>query len=630
MSNETIQNETPAFHLGITMAGAASAGCYTAGAMDYLFEILHVWEDAKNGKLPDGWDENMLAHVPRHQVIIDVMGGTSAGGMTTVMAAIYALKGKINPVSDPADPTSKKNNLLYDSWVVMKDEQTGNSPKLFEKTLATTDLAADKKIRSLLNSKFIDDICDDAFRGDNASVNKPDYISDQLQVILSHTALRSVPLAVDFTTPAGKARKSHDNPEHNTFNHFITSHFKLKYDAAADAGKYLHFDPFGPGAAALKLATMATGAFPVGLRFREFFRNELSSKYVRHNAECIVNNRITDDDETNQARFKWPENFPDPFDFVAIDGGAVNNEPFGEVLSVLKHFHGTRQAGEDYKYALIMIDPFPDLVSKEKYEQPDDLFSVVPAIIGSLWDQSKLKRAEMLDAYGNDYYRGEIFPVRYNDKQKKEDYPIACGAAMAFSGLLDINFRHHDFFLGRDNARNFYRAWFTLEYNPEKKIVHPIHQSWTPEMIEYFKMPGKDGSCYLPIVPDLYFLRERMERHTRNPFKHTVAAWPQYDPTVLFSMEEKLKARVNKMVDHTAHKLKNSEPGTQHPQTARWIEYHYRENLFKRIWNTIGFAVLGLAFLINKVRIVNRVSKMAMEWILKDLETKGLLKERQS
>ena len=39
------------FHLGITMAGAVSAGCYTGGVMDYLFELLDLWEKAKTGVL---------------------------------------------------------------------------------------------------------------------------------------------------------------------------------------------------------------------------------------------------------------------------------------------------------------------------------------------------------------------------------------------------------------------------------------------------------------------------------------------------------------------------------------------------------------------------------------------------
>src|SRR6185436_18633893 len=100
---------------------------------------------------------------------------------------------------------------------------------------------------------------------------------------------------------------------------------------------------------------------------------------------------------------------------------------------------------------------------------------------------------------------------RWKKKNEDEHHPIACGAAMAFGGFLDIDFRHHDFFLGRDNARNFFRTYFTLEYNEAKGIIHPIHKDWSKEMRELFKMPGKDGSIYLPIIPDLYFLKQKKD-----------------------------------------------------------------------------------------------------------------------
>ena len=108
------------FHFGITMAGAASAGCYTGGVMDYLFEILDLWERAK---LPAGLPK-FVAYanlIPQHSVIIDAMGGTSAGGMTSTMAAIYALNGDIRPVKRPGTAKELKGNLFYDSWVVMDD-----------------------------------------------------------------------------------------------------------------------------------------------------------------------------------------------------------------------------------------------------------------------------------------------------------------------------------------------------------------------------------------------------------------------------------------------------------------------------------------------------------------------------
>src|SRR6185436_9642792 len=119
-----IQNSSPTFHVGITMAGAGSAGCYTGGAMDYLFEILDLWERAKKKDLP-GFEE-FYAMIPQHNVLIDAMGGTSAGGMTTAMAAIYALGGKMKPVTEAGRVGGKRNNVLYDSWVMLDDDDNSD------------------------------------------------------------------------------------------------------------------------------------------------------------------------------------------------------------------------------------------------------------------------------------------------------------------------------------------------------------------------------------------------------------------------------------------------------------------------------------------------------------------------
>lgn len=641
------------FHIGLTMAGAASAGCYTAGVMDYLFEILDLWQRAKEGKLEPEWDSTIYKLVPPHNVTIDVMGGTSAGGMTTIMAAIYAIKGNINPVKDPGEKHCIKGNIFYDSWVLMGDGAEKGKPEkkenlLFERTLHTRDLADTGKIQSLLNSDFIDSICDGAFADDVPVKKRPAYISPGLEVLLSHTMLRSVPLAVNFSTPFGNLKKNGDKPEHNTFDHFTVSHFKLNYEEAAHKDKYLPLDPFGPANATMKLATKATGAFPIGLRFREFFNQELSSAYMKNLAERIVFKKQAGAAGSGLPPLEWPKNFPDPFHFVGVDGGAVNNEPFGEVLSVLKEKqHQAKQAtGMEYHYGLVMIDPFPDLVPAEKYEQPDDLFTIVPAIIHTLWDQAKVKRAEVLEACSGNFFRSEIYPKRYsyNEKEKKykaEDHPIACGAAMAFSGFLDIDFRRHDFFLGRDNARNFFKTYFSFEYDKENNIIHPIHQGWTEEMREAFKFK-REGKFFLPIIPNMYLLRDKLLRQPQNPFEHIVAEWPQYDPEKLFSMKRHLNKRVKKMLELAYKKSKGSAKSKEvketnpeeaiikaSPEATAWLNKYYRSNFFGKVGGWIGGGVTGLAFWLMKGKIAKRITKAAFEWILKDLEAKGLLMKKK-
>lgn len=58
------------------MAGSVSAGAYTAGVIDYLMEAFENWEKVR------GRDNS----IPTHKVEIDVLGGSSGGGMTAAMA----------------------------------------------------------------------------------------------------------------------------------------------------------------------------------------------------------------------------------------------------------------------------------------------------------------------------------------------------------------------------------------------------------------------------------------------------------------------------------------------------------------------------------------------------------------
>lgn len=619
-------NATPVFHLGITMAGAASAGCYTAGAMDYLFEILNLWEEAKQGKLPPGW-ENIEPYIPQHKVMIDAMGGTSAGGMTTVMSAIYALKGKVKPVSQPDTTLAPKDNVLYDSWVLMGERE--GKPSLMERVFDTADLQQSGKLESLLNSDFIDAICDDAFTDDKTDKKPLPFVSNDLELVLSHTMLRSIPLTMDFGTPLSRRQRTSETPTYSSREHFTVSHFKRDYDAAnpAHANKYLPLDPYGAGAAAMKLATIATGAFPVGLRFREFFANELSAAYLQQTANSITFDRLSGQSSVPAPQIKWPDNFPNPYKFVSIDGGAVNNEPFGEVMSILKNRYGNPMEDGYYKYGMVMIDPFPDWPGGKTYNQPADLFGVVPAIIGTLWDQSKVKRAEMLDAYSTDYCRGQLYPLKWQTRADKERYPIACGAAMAFSGFLDVDFRKHDFFLGRNNARNFYRALFCLEYhrdeiNPANNIIHPIHKDWTPEMVKLF---GRviDDKTYLPVVPDLYYLKNKLDGKPNDPYQYDFPQKPTYDPARLVALSPNMTKRVEKMLELT---LAKAAPGVASAMD-KLVTSKRDGNWWKRFTQKLGNKVLHLVFILVKRRVARRIAGKAIAWVLDSLDKQDLLKK---
>ena len=73
------------FEIGLVMAGAVSAGAYTAGVIDYLLETLETWQQEK---------DSGNIYVPQHSVLIKVMTGASAGGMTTAITVAELLRAK--------------------------------------------------------------------------------------------------------------------------------------------------------------------------------------------------------------------------------------------------------------------------------------------------------------------------------------------------------------------------------------------------------------------------------------------------------------------------------------------------------------------------------------------------------
>lgn len=180
------------FKIGIAMAGAVSAGAYTAGVIDYLLETLDKWDRAKKLNEELGEDSPMYDFsVPMHDVVVEVIGGASAGGMTAAIAALAMFEG-IKPINE-YNP-EKKQNKLYDAWVNLNDAQ--GVPTL-EQMLQTGDILANNEVQSLLNSDPIDAIADNAGVMSNIQ-DLPEYISANLQVILTITSLRGVPVAVNF------------------------------------------------------------------------------------------------------------------------------------------------------------------------------------------------------------------------------------------------------------------------------------------------------------------------------------------------------------------------------------------------------------------------------------------------
>ena len=206
----------PTFNIGISMAGAVSGGAYSAGVFDFLMEALNEWQKAKDK------GEN----VPRHDVIISAMSGTSAGGITAAMG-LASLAGGIRcveePSVNPACPLPIRRVLpeLYDIWVrkvrlfdareaTAKRDGAATIPALLD----TGDIQAKRAPDALLNSDVLTRIARNSLSAVRATGQKLPFITQPIHLFLTHTNLDGVPYPIEFTTGHSYTMLLHEGRAH--------------------------------------------------------------------------------------------------------------------------------------------------------------------------------------------------------------------------------------------------------------------------------------------------------------------------------------------------------------------------------------------------------------------------------
>jgi hypothetical protein len=420
------------------MAGAVSAGAYTAGVMDYLIEALQTWDDKKQN--PGGEE------VPTHEVLIKAIGGASAGGMTGIIAA-SALNNTIEPVkkADASDLLKEyPNNKFYNAWVDLLQKD------MFPLMLETDDIKRGK-IYSLLNSEFIDKVGEKSLKVSPNSIQR-NYVEKHLKVFTTLTNLEGFKYNTNFIGEA-------DDNEYHLSHHADYAAFVLNKDESQynDDG-WVPLDFFKNINTKMALdAAMATGAFPVGLRSRKITR---AKKYVQ-------------DLSWNRPLLEKFDLGSDPYEALIVDGGVINNEPFERVKSLINQGDDAKNEDKNtFEGTTIMIDPFPSY--KTEFDiLTDGMTSIIGKTISAMLGHLRSK-PEVFQRIGegNDGSQYQIAPVRYdkNDKKIEGEKAIACGFLGGFGGFIHKEFRVHDFFLGRANCEHFLREHFTVDADTSNPI----------------------------------------------------------------------------------------------------------------------------------------------------------------
>src|SRR5271170_8024857 len=473
---------TDTFHLGINMAGAVSAGAYTAGVLDFLTEALEEWYKAKAAPNPQ---------VPKHNVCIEVFSGASAGGMCAAISAAM-LQGPFEHIHNPEDATIQgTTNKFYESWVNKIDIQW---------LLRDEDIKKGGPVISLLDSTIIDQIADYAI-APGAVAARP-YVSESLSLFLTITNVRGVPFSLNGDAP-GSAEES-----------ICFYADRLQFETVKAPGLKPNFPlakplPIGSNADAwplLKEAAKATGAFPLFLAPRQIKREV--EDYLNSPWEPIA------DPLPPPVKPAWPLQPGDPFTTLNVDGGVTDNDPFQLAHDYLAVHNPLAkldlETGElknptkqnEANCAVLTVAPFPaNDVYEDKYDfaANSGIFGMLPNLFTALISQSRFQGESLTAVIDTSSY--SRFVLAPSDSDNPGEDALQCGLLSAFGGFFERGFRAHDYQLGRRNCQKFLRDTFRLSVdNPI--IAEGLKDLNDPDtVVGDFKTDPTETIPTLPIIP---------------------------------------------------------------------------------------------------------------------------------
>ena len=458
------------FELGLVMAGAVSAGAYTAGVCDFLIEALDTWHQAK---------KDSPETTPPHSVTLRVITGASAGGINAALWAA-ALPYAFPPVRwGDQDKAPATGNPFFYAWVNAID---------LSSFLSLEDLGAGP-LGSLLNSAALDEIAYAALRLPEASPPRErPFIDESLAIYLTLTNLRGIPYWSGMT---GNRNGGYGMQMHRDYRRFVASPQGKSDRHHDDTALPFPLSENPEPWSVLAETAMACSAFPGAFRARRLSRPHgdydyrAAVQYDLNRALCAVMPPFLDGKE-------------DDYTFWAVDGGAMDNEPLELARQHLSGAFGSSpRGGMQALRATILVDPFPEMDLSPSAAEALSVSQTLGSLITAWKNQVRFHPEDIgLARAENVYSRFLISPSR-NETESSRGMHLASSMLSGFGGFLDRSLRLHDYMLGRRNAQRFLKKHLTL---PRE---HPLFNHWSPEMVDHYKIVREHTEFpeQLPIIP---------------------------------------------------------------------------------------------------------------------------------
>lgn len=511
------------FRIGINMAGAVSAGAYTAGVLDFLVEALDAWY-AERERLKD--KDPSLWGIPSHDVSLEVLSGASAGGMCAAISAL-ALQEEFDHIRSVPTAADLPANRLYNCWV----RQIDIAP-----LLGIVDLGKNRGVvRSLLDCTPIEEIADLVLRPKLSRRKNRPWVSSKLALYLTLTNLRGIPYSVAAANEGSFEERILYHADEITFG------FGLDPQDRTESKLPLSYPPVATDSwAQLGQAAMATGAFPGALASRVLKRN--ASFYV--NKLWSISNPHPDRAGTCECQLEqcipvdWGVSpVPSEIETVYADGGITNNNPFECARMHLVRSAGGGVNGHNPREArtadaaVLSVAPFPGMAtfsSSYNAEAQSSIANTLGSLIPVFLAQSRFQGESLSLTRDPDVH--SRFAIAPSDDVTPQLPSLLCGALGAFGGFIDQKFRERDYQLGRRNCQRFLAVHFLLP--KDNSILGPgliKTDSATQAQVNSFRTSPPPGvkqdrdKEWFPIIPLMPSVRTEVTIAPRSEFKTTPA-----------------------------------------------------------------------------------------------------------